>query len=268
MQKKRPKVSYVIPCFNQGKFLESAIDSVLKSYTGPKQVVVVNDCSDDRETLNVLQRLSGFHPDVTIINNDKNLGLSAARNLGIRMSLGKYIQLLDADDVILYNKVEYQIKHFNISSNLGVSISDFRISDENLQNSYSFPKENNYLNFSWQDFYFRWESEFIIPIHAALFAREVFDNHQFDETLKGKEDWVFWSTLTKNSVEIKLAYLPFLGAVYRRHDNAMTEKNTEDMGVAWLQAGRILEKELSSEHKESFREYYNYWFTYHYRADC
>jgi glycosyltransferase involved in cell wall biosynthesis len=89
-------IEVVIPCYNDGAFLEEALESV-----GPElaeRVIIVNDGSTDAETLKILtaQRKKGVH-----VIDTPNSGLSAARNVGWRASTAKYILFLDAD-----NKVE------------------------------------------------------------------------------------------------------------------------------------------------------------------
>lgn len=238
MTKNSPLVTYLIPCYNQGEYLIEALESVERSYDGPKEIIIINDASDDLETLGVLNEISCSWTKVLLVSNDRNLGLSAARNRGIEMATGEYIQFLDADDVLAEMKVSHQIEHFNLSQDLNISISNFRIYNDTLNKYYEFPNENNSLDFTLDDFLYKWESDFIIPIHAALFSISIFSWIKFDQDLKGKEDWIFWCSLASKSV--KMAYLPIYGAAYRRHEKAMTIKEVEDMGFSWLIAAQKL----------------------------
>ncbi|MBC7887150.1 MAG: glycosyltransferase family 2 protein [Ferruginibacter sp.] len=92
-----PKVSIIIPCYNQGAFLEEAIDSVLAQTYRDFEIIVVNDGSGDEHTLAVLNALQ--KPN-TVILHTVNRGVSAARNYGIAHSSGEFILPLDADDRI------------------------------------------------------------------------------------------------------------------------------------------------------------------------
>src|SRR4051812_26490436 len=88
-------VSVVIPCFNQARFLGKAVESVLSQVDVELEVIVVNDGSTD-ETVQVASQFFA-DPRFRLINQ-KNAGLPAARNRGLRESAGKYLNFLDSDD--------------------------------------------------------------------------------------------------------------------------------------------------------------------------
>lgn len=92
-----PKVSVIIPCFNQGLYLDEAVDSVLAQTFQDFEILVVDDGSTDAETIKMLKDYA--RPRTRVIHTD-NQGLSAARNNGIREAQGAYILPLDADDKI------------------------------------------------------------------------------------------------------------------------------------------------------------------------
>ncbi len=92
-----PKVSVVIPCFNQGPYLEEAVDSVLAQTFQDFEILVVDDGSTDPETVRILQNYN--RPKTRVIHTT-NQGLAMARNNGIYEALGDYILPLDADDKI------------------------------------------------------------------------------------------------------------------------------------------------------------------------
>lgn len=95
VQLDRPRVSVVIPCFDQGRFLDGAIRSVFEQTMGSFEVIVVDDGSTDPETIGVIDRLDS--PRTRVIRQD-NRGLSAARNAGISEARGELVVPLDADD--------------------------------------------------------------------------------------------------------------------------------------------------------------------------
>lgn len=92
---KKPRVSVVIPCHNQGCFVDEAVDSVLGQTFTNFEIIVVNDGSSDAFTNRLLGNYS--KPGVTVVETT-NQGLAAARNNGIETSSGQYILPLDADD--------------------------------------------------------------------------------------------------------------------------------------------------------------------------
>jgi glycosyltransferase involved in cell wall biosynthesis len=92
-----PKVSVVIPCYNHGRYLDEAIDSVLAQTFDDFEIVVVDDGSTDAFTIDLLK---GYHREKTRVLRTVNMGLAAARNNGIAAAGGQYILPLDADDRI------------------------------------------------------------------------------------------------------------------------------------------------------------------------
>lgn len=92
-----PKVSVVIPCYNQGQYLDEAVDSVLAQSYRDFEIVIVNDGSTDEFTCRLL---AGYTRPQARVVATANQGLAAARNTGIGEALGEYILPLDADDRI------------------------------------------------------------------------------------------------------------------------------------------------------------------------
>ena len=88
-------VSIVIPCYNQARFLGDALDSVLAQTYTPREIIVVDDGATD-DTAEVAARYGGVR-----CVQQRNKGLPAARNAGLRASAGDYVVFLDADDRLL-----------------------------------------------------------------------------------------------------------------------------------------------------------------------
>jgi glycosyltransferase involved in cell wall biosynthesis len=115
-----PQVSCVIIFFDSEKFLTEAISSVLSQTYGSWELILVDDGSTDAST-EIAQRFARQHPTrITYVAHPghQNLGMSASRNKGIRMAKGKWIALLDSDDVWLPNKLHDQVSVFEKHSNL------------------------------------------------------------------------------------------------------------------------------------------------------
>ena len=93
----RPRVSIIIPCFNQGHFLKDALESIAICDKHLVETIIVNDGSTDDYTNKYLQKLKNENYNVIF---QENKGLSYARNIGISMASGDYILLLDADNKI------------------------------------------------------------------------------------------------------------------------------------------------------------------------
>lgn len=109
-------VSVIVPCFNDGAYIEEAIDSVEAQTYKNIEVVICNDGSTDKFTLEILDKLksSGF-----IVLNLPNKGPSAARNEGIKIANGDYILPLDADDCIERTYIEKAVKLLESDDSIG-----------------------------------------------------------------------------------------------------------------------------------------------------
>jgi glycosyltransferase involved in cell wall biosynthesis len=94
----RAEITVVIPCFNDGYFLEASLMSAVSQTLPPFEIIVVNDGSTDPRTLRILRDLK--KPGVIIIDQD-NRGLAGARNTGMHNAKGRYVYFLDADDLIV-----------------------------------------------------------------------------------------------------------------------------------------------------------------------
>ena len=111
-----PLLSVVIPCYNHGKVLGEAVDSVLGGTWGDLEILVVNDGSDQEDTVEELQSFS--RSKTTILHHTQNRGLPASRNTGIHHARGKYVCCLDADDKLHSTYLEKSL--CLLESNLGI----------------------------------------------------------------------------------------------------------------------------------------------------
>ena len=91
-----PAVSVVVPCFNGGRFLDTLMDALARQTFRDFEIVIVDDGSTDIDTLRKLSELKGRARVV----HQKNGGLSAARNSGIRFAHADLVLPLDCDDTI------------------------------------------------------------------------------------------------------------------------------------------------------------------------
>lgn len=110
-----PLVSVIIPNYNYARFLPQAIDSALAQTYSPVEVIVVDDGSQD-DSLTVLKAYGARLRWVS----QRNQGVAAARNHGVRLSQGSYLAFLDADDYWLPAKLERQLARLRQNPALGL----------------------------------------------------------------------------------------------------------------------------------------------------
>lgn len=112
-----PTVSVVIPCFNQGHFVDEAVNSVLAQSYEDFEIIIVDDGSTDPATTRLLRNYSRAK---TRILTTENQGLAAARNNGIAAAKGKYILPLDADDRIMPGYMEKAVAVLDGDDQVGI----------------------------------------------------------------------------------------------------------------------------------------------------
>jgi glycosyltransferase involved in cell wall biosynthesis len=253
------KISVIIPCYNQAQYLEETLQSVINQTYSVWECIVVNDGSTDKteEIANKWCKLDARFKYVY----KENGGLSSARNAGLRVAKGKYIQLLDADDLIKPYKFEKQLKDLEHAQ---VSISDyFSFVDGDLEKS----AKHRYLSPFLSEVEFKkeiildWEYRKSIPCHSVIFEKELLEknNITFNENLPNHEDWVFWVQVLSVSKEIINNYEVL--ALYRIKDNSMSTDFTL-MKQGFLDAAKSLEiyfknNELVNSVKVKQKEIYN-----------
>lgn len=115
----QPLVSVIIPVYNGEAFIAEAVESALDQDYPHKEVIVVNDGSNDG-TMQVLRRFG----DRIRILDQVNGGPPRARNAGLAVAAGEYIAFLDADDVWLQGKLTAQVTHMEAQP--GVAVSYFQ----------------------------------------------------------------------------------------------------------------------------------------------
>ncbi|MGC5198574.1 glycosyltransferase, partial [Aphanothece microscopica] len=95
-----PDVSIIIPVFNHADRLPACIASALTQTAVSVEAVIVDDCSTDPRIAPMLAALAQARPDVTLITNRENLGISQAQNLAADAARGRYLAFLDCDDML------------------------------------------------------------------------------------------------------------------------------------------------------------------------
>ncbi len=107
-----PKFSVVIPLYNKEEFIKNSLNSVLSQTFQDFEIIIINDCSTD-SSLHIVKQFTDNR--ITIIEHQKNKGLSASRNTGIKIAKSDYIAFLDADDIWkpgFLEKIEFLIENY------------------------------------------------------------------------------------------------------------------------------------------------------------
>jgi glycosyltransferase involved in cell wall biosynthesis len=121
----RPFVSVIIPCYNAGQFLAQTVESVFCQTFTDYEIILVDDGSTD----NTAEVIKSFDTKVRA-EFGPNRGASAARNRGTELAQGKFIQYLDADDLLRPDAIEKRVNALE-ASGADVAYSDWQRLEEN-----------------------------------------------------------------------------------------------------------------------------------------
>lgn len=185
-----PPVSVVIPCFNQGRWLLECIDS-LRAQTYPNlEIIVVDDASTDPDTISALERLERSS-DSRVLRQERNTGPSAARNHGIRAATGRYVLLVDSDNLLLPAAVATLVAQLQAAGEcVGFVYQNLQFFG-NREDYFEAPDHNVHtlLRLNYCD-------------TSALIDREVFDAGLWfpEDVVEGHEDWDFFLSLSERHV--------------------------------------------------------------------
>lgn len=111
------KVSIIMPCYNDGAYIEEAIASVHAQTYKDIELIIIDDGSDDEQTIRILNEISNSNIKLVRTNRVRP---AAARNAGIEKATGKYILPLDSDDVIESDYVEKAVNILQGNNHIGV----------------------------------------------------------------------------------------------------------------------------------------------------
>ena len=178
------KISIVIPTFNRIGSLPRALDSALNQTYQPSEIIVVDNGSSDGTTKLLRER----YPSIRLLI-EKKLGVSAARNKGIRHSKFQWIALLDSDDAWDKTKLEKQ------KNALASSQDQFRLAHTNeiwIRNGNKFNQMKKHQKFGG-DIFNNCLSLCCISPSSVLINKNIFKEvGYFDESLPVCEDYDLW----------------------------------------------------------------------------
>lgn len=220
-------ISIIIPCYNQVAFLPETLQSVLDQSYEHWECIIVNDGSLDNTeevALEWCQKDSRFN-----YLKKENGGLSSARNAGLKIAKGEYIQFLDSDDILEKDKLLQQSSFFQ--TNIDIIVSGYRyfessegISKLRIFGRYGALPENVITSNDNVDVIHLFNRRNPFVVCAPLYKKSVFDRvGNFDEQLNAYEDWDFHLRCAlKKIIFHHSGYTDNSKVLVRLHDNSMT----------------------------------------------
>jgi glycosyltransferase involved in cell wall biosynthesis len=228
------RVSVIIPCYNLGRYLDDAVDSVLRQTFDDYEILVVDDGSTDSDTRRLLDDYE--RPRLKVIRSE-NRGLPGARNFGLAHTTGEYVCMLDADDLLEPACLERSVAALDADPSIAFVSHWLR----------TFGDEH------WEWTPTRCDFPALLDVNtvngAALVRRSALDAvGGFDETMRdGCEDWDLWITLVERGFSGRI--LPEVLFNYRRRPDSMSRLMSQADGHARLY------RRLVQKHAETYKHH-------------
>lgn len=214
----KPKLSVIIPAYNQSQYLVECIESVLAQTEKPHEIIVVNDGSQD-ETRYVAKQ----YPEVKYIEQ-VNKGLSSARNTGIMNMTGDWLFPLDADDKMLENCLKVVSDTIENNPEADIVAPSFK----------EFGVRNNEIllmpNLTIEDF----KTANRIGYFSAIRKDKLLEIGGYNpKMIWGWEDYDLWFDLLKRGA--KIVTIPEVLMLYRVKEMSMINVANEHATELWTQ---------------------------------
>ena len=180
-------VSVVMPNYNGHRFVEQAIDSVLRQTYKDFELIIVDDCSKDN-SLQLIRQKAKSDDRIRIIALEKNLGVANARNVGIAKAKGEYIALLDNDDLWVEDKLERQLSIAKNGADIVYCSYDFIDEYNNaIKKPFIVPKQTDFSKML---------ASSVISCSTCFIKTKLMQAHPFNPEFY-HEDYVLWMELLK-----------------------------------------------------------------------
>lgn len=224
-----PQVSVIIPTHNRPRLLSRAVESA-KGAGREVEIVIVDDASTD-ETAEICRNLDG----VTYVRLERNRGVAAARNEGVRASSGEFISFLDDDDKRLPGSLDAQARTLSSNENVGAVYGQVFYGDAEGEPMESFYPEKPPQG----DLFWRLLAWNFVPCASVLFRRECLERVGFlDESSPRIDDWDLWIRIAE-VYEFSVHARPV--AVWRKPSRG-SDQQSERHAEMLLRAARLFEE--------------------------
>jgi glycosyltransferase involved in cell wall biosynthesis len=225
-----PNVSIIVPFHNSEKYLVKCIESVLSQDYEDIELILVNDGSQDGS-----REICEFYKNTdnrVVLKNQKKMGQSAARNVGIKISRGKYIQFLDSDDYLqpyATRKLVNEINGFDVVISAYRIVSIFRKSNQfeviKFEDKDVCLNRDEFLSVAGGII----QSNLFHYVWNKLYKKEIIqENIRFEENMAIGEDMIFNIEYFKKANSVKIIN-EFICNHILYNDNSVTKKYNNEI---------------------------------------
>lgn len=180
------KISIIVPIYNVDKYLEETINSIINQTLKEIEIILVNDGSTDNSG-KICDELKKKDNRIKVIHKE-NMGVSAARNSGLKIATGEFVGFVDSDDIVCNDMYE-TLYNNAIENKVDISMVSPVIKELNGNIKYF---NNTGKKFIWNreealKNFFK-GNVFNIAVYTKIFKREKYENIIFEEEKSVHED--------------------------------------------------------------------------------
>lgn len=225
-----PQTTILIPTYNCGKFISQTIKSILEQKYNDYELLIIDDGSTDDTEEIVAQFVD---KRILYQKNEKNIGIVRTLNKGIQLSSGDYIARMDADDVMLGNRLNEQINFLESNKDYGMVGGWYRITNEKGELLDSLYTEQNHEDIKL-GLIFR--NQFAHP--AVTMRTDIAKKLKYKQSFIYTEDYDLWCRIAQCT---KVANLPDFYLSYRWYENNTCNKKQKELKSTVV---KLLSREL------------------------
>lgn len=212
MNKSIPEITVIMAAWNSEKFIEDSIKSVLSQSKRDFEFIIVDDYSQD-STAEIVMKFALRDDRIKFLRNEENKGAAASRNRAILLARGKYIAIVDSDDICYEDRLKIQYEFLESSADIFLCSSSFAyINDRNQILSVS------KANLSYEKVKLELPKKNIIHNPTVMFRSN--RGYLFREKFAQAEDYDLWLRSLSNNE--KMVVLDNVLMKYRVHSTSLT----------------------------------------------
>lgn len=234
-----PLISVIMPVYNSQDYIVQAVKSILRQTCPDFELILIVDCPTD-DTLVVLKGLSDSR--IVKLCNDKNMGIAFSRNRGLDVARGKYIALMDNDDISLPERFERQIRFLEDNPDIDIVGGAVEFIDGSGRRLEDCIKTYNNPRYIRANLLFR----NVLINGTVMFRKKMLDDYGFRyrSNRLGMEDFDFWIDCFTCC---RIANISEVVLQYRKHNNESTRVLTEKKKEKMELYARLQKRAISSE---------------------
>ena len=213
-----PVVSIVMPAFNAEQYIEEAIRSIENQTMTDWEMIIINEPTSTDATNDIIKKYMDQDTRIKLVINETKLGISKSLNVGLRMSVGKYIARMDADDISLPSRLREQVYFMENHPDIGISGCDYVVQGESWKSDLLLDEEE-----------IRADLLFFVPLrHPTIIMRkEMLEKNalMYSDVFCAAEDYDLY---VRSKKYFKMGNLDKKLLIYRRHENATVYRMIEE----------------------------------------